>query len=232
MKKIFFITIFVFVFGFALLPEFSFAQGMMGFLNPSPDSTAIQSQQQEEREGKNFLDNLTNKTVACSQLSDSDFEKIGEYFMGQSIGDTSRHIAMNEMMKRMMGENGEAQMHSVMGKRLSGCDTSVAFPSQDVGFLPMMNMMWGGWSSPFGSNQTNNSMMNFGFTPFGGFGWIFMILWWVLIIVGIIALIRWFTSQSHSNHGHEKSPLEILKERYAKGEIDKKEFEERKKDLS
>ena len=75
-------------------------------------------------------------------------------------------------------------------------------------------------------------MMNFGFGPFGGFGWIFMVLWWVLIIAGIVALIKWLTNQPHGMHGHEKSPLEILKERYAKGEIDKKEFEERKKDLS
>ena len=89
-------------------------------------------------------------------------------------------------------------------------------------------------------NLTNNNMMNFGFGPFGGFGWIFMILWWVLIIAGIVALIKWLTSQSRSTHHNEKpfdstqgkSPLEILQERYAKGEINKQEFEEKKKDLS
>ncbi|MDP3764093.1 MAG: SHOCT domain-containing protein [bacterium] len=75
-------------------------------------------------------------------------------------------------------------------------------------------------------------MMNFGFGTLGGFGWIFMILWWVLIIAGIIALIKWLTRGTLGTHNHKKSALEILQERYAKSEIDKKEFEERKKDLN
>ena len=213
-----------------------FAQGMMSFPNSSPDNVAIQSQQQEEQECKKFLDDLNNKMVSCSQLNDSDFEKIGEYFMGQSIGDILRHIAMNEMMKRMIGEKGEEQTHTAMGKRLSSCDTSAALPTGNAGFFPMMNMMWGGWSSSSKLNQTNNNpmMWNFGNNPMGwgfGFGWIFMILWWFLIIAGIVAFIKWATAQSPASHNHQKSPLDILKERYAKGEIDRKEFEDKKKDL-
>lgn len=82
MKKLLFITTFIFVFGLAL-PTYSFAQGMMGFSSLSPNSASIQSQRQEEQEGKKLLDDLSNKTIACSQITDSDFEKIGEYFMGQ-----------------------------------------------------------------------------------------------------------------------------------------------------
>ena len=232
----------IFIFSFAL-PAVSFAQapletlsltgqGMMGFINSSPDNTAIQNQQQEEKEGQKFLDELTDKIITCLQLKDADFEKIGEYFMGQSIGSTSRHIIMNEMMKRMMGEQGEEQAHIVMGKRLSGCDTSAAFPSQDAGFIPMMGMM-GNWQSYDNNDNYNqpynfNSMMGFGFDRLG---WIFMILWWVLIIIGILLLVKWLAGQSHINSDNKKTPLEILKERYAKGEINKEEFKAKKKDL-
>src|SRR3989344_1331414 len=202
-----------------------------GFVAVSPVSAQMDNHTaREEAEGEIVWQKLQSKEVACADLSDEDFGALGEYYMGQMLGDS--HEAMNEMMMRMHGEEGEEQIHVVMGKRLSGCDTSASVPGISGGWMPMMNMMWGGWSSPFGSNNSTNNMMNFGFGPFGSFGWIFMILWWVLIIAGIVALIKWLTSQSRNSHRDGKSALEILKERNAKGEIDKKEFEDKKKDLS
>ena len=228
MKKLIFTILAASVIG--SFPPSANAQMMSNFSNTTVDwNEVVEHTAREEKEGKELWDKLQAKKVVCENLSDEQFGVLGEYFMGQMAGDS--HAAMNAMMIQAHGEDGEEQIHIVMGKRLSGCDTSAAFPAERLGWMPMMNMMWGGWSSPFGSNNSTNNMMNFGFGPFGGFGWIFMILWWVLIIAGIVALIKWLTSQSSNTNNREKSALEILQERYAKGEIDKKEFEERGKDL-
>ena len=182
----------------------------------------------EEKEGKELWQKFQAKEISCVNFNDEQFGVLGEYFMGQMMGDS--HAAMNAMMIQTHGEEGEEQIHIVMGKRLSGCDTSAAFPMGSGGWMPMMNIMTGGWSSPFSSNSTND-MMNFGY-GFGSLGLIFMILWWVLIIASIVALIKWLTSQFRGSSSNGKSALDILKERYAKGEINKQEFEEKSRFIS
>jgi len=65
------------------------------------------------------------------------------------------------------------------------------------------------------------------FFPFHmfGFGVIFMVLFWGLIVYGAILLFR------RNGLNDKGRALEILKERYAKGEITKEQFETIKKDL-
>lgn len=63
-----------------------------------------------------------------------------------------------------------------------------------------------------------------------GMGW-----WWIIGLVVLIAIIliviKFMNRDAASTQSAGKSALELLKERYAKGEIDQREFEERKRDL-
>jgi len=84
-------------------------------------------------------------------------------------------------------------------------------------------MMWG-WPNMMGG--------------FGGFGFIWMIfifLFTLAIIAGVIILIIWAVRRAGSSHEpqykYAGNAIEILRERYAKGEITKEEYENMKKDI-
>ena len=83
----------------------------------------------------------------------------------------------------------------------------------------------------------------YGYGPYGMMGYggdwlapIFMLVFGVLAIMLIVALVRWIVGggrywRARRGMMWNTSAIDILKERYAKGEIDKKQFEEMKKDL-
>jgi len=62
-------------------------------------------------------------------------------------------------------------------------------------------------------------------------GGVVMILFWVLLIALIVWAVR-EVSGKYTNTRSGSHALDILKERYAKGEISKEEFEAKKKDIS
>jgi putative membrane protein len=69
----------------------------------------------------------------------------------------------------------------------------------------------------------------------GVFGSIFMIAFWILLLAGVFFLVRWLVRGSSGHSGDARSgssALEILEQRYARGEIDREEFEQKKRDLS
>lgn len=79
------------------------------------------------------------------------------------------------------------------------------------------------------------------------FGGILMMTFWVALIVGIVLLVVWLTRQVAGGQvfsggqatgqttgqvtGQTDTALDILNQRYARGEIEKAEYEEKKKDL-
>ena len=72
---------------------------------------------------------------------------------------------------------------------------------------------------------------NFGDSGFFWMGPIFMVIFWGLIIWAIVAIVRSITGKNISRPNEDDSSLRILKERYARGEIDQKEFEEKSRQL-
>ena len=69
------------------------------------------------------------------------------------------------------------------------------------------------------------------------FGPLMMLVFVAVVIVVVVLAVRWLGGAGHgavagSEPRSEKTPLDILKERFARGEIDKDEFEERKRILS
>ncbi len=94
--------------------------------------------------------------------------------------------------------------------------------------VPLIFGLIGGWQG-YGYGMMGPGMM-WGY----GWGWfmpIIMIVFWGLVIWGIVALVRGVSTSDTGFATQTDSALEILKRRYARGEITKQEYEERKKDL-
>jgi putative membrane protein len=65
------------------------------------------------------------------------------------------------------------------------------------------------------------------------FGMVGMFLFWVLLIAAAVIAIKYVRGTgASSERQQEKTALDILKERYARGEIEREEFEQKKRDLS
>ncbi|MHB8348258.1 MAG: SHOCT domain-containing protein [Acidiferrobacterales bacterium] len=75
------------------------------------------------------------------------------------------------------------------------------------------------------------NMMRYG--AWWGMGWLFMAIFWLAIILAVGGLLKWLIGASrHSGVPRRKDALDILKERYARGEIEREEFEKKKRDLT
>ena len=155
---------------------------------------------------------LVQSKTSCSLLTEDQLESIGEYYM-ELMHPGEIHEIMDQ---RMGGEGSESlkQAHINIAQMMY-CGNRNAI-SQN-----MMNR--GGFQGMMGSYGPGFGMMSY--WPFGEWN----ILFWIIVILILAYFFIKYFKDGNLNLGSDS--LEILKKRYAKGEITKKEFEQMKKDL-
>lgn len=116
------------------------------------------------------------------------------------------------------GLYAESECHEVAMKRIAVWGLSVlGAPSLVCGQARSwegweMHPMWGMWGA------------------WGVLMMVFMFVFWGLVIVGLVLGIRWLVRQDRGARSPDAA-LDVLRQRYARGEIDREEFLAKKRDL-
>jgi|TARA_B100001971_G_C18140262_1_gene509991 putative membrane protein len=164
-----------------------------------------------------IAEEIIKSKTPCDQLTDNQLEILGDYYMEQ-MHPGEAHNTMDDMMGGV-GSSSLEEMHINMGNAFY-CGEHEAMGSD------MMNSMMGG--TVLNNQRGMMNMMTGSF--FGmGFGILFMVIFWGTMIWLIIWLVNQYSKPKKDNK--TESPIDILKKRYAKGEITKKQYEKMKKEL-
>jgi hypothetical protein len=164
---------------------------MMGGSYTQISQDQINLEQKEQDEGLQIFQELQNKQITCQDLTDDNFNKLGDYFMWKALGSTESHAAMDQRITQMMGDNGNTQMHIILGKRGSGCFSNISIPSNTPSFMMgMMNNAYaneGGGKNMMGNWGWAGSMMGWaGFGSFNLFSFLFCIVAFIdLVLLGV-----------------------------------------------
>lgn len=163
--------------------------------------------QEELNEAKELIDSK----VSCDKLTDEQLEIIGEYYMEQMMPGES-HERAHEMMGFEDNHEAEEQFHINMARGFY-CGEG-GFSSGRIG----RGMMGGGMMENYPVNYIygNNSFWN---------------MLWLIFLIGIITIIIWIIYKLVRKGNGAETPTSILQKRYAKGEINKKQFDEMKREI-
>ncbi|OGZ64903.1 MAG: hypothetical protein A2730_03705 [Candidatus Staskawiczbacteria bacterium RIFCSPHIGHO2_01_FULL_39_25] len=172
---------------------------------------AQESHDGEIEEGKK----LVESKISCDKMSNEQLETIGDYYMEQMHPGEA-----HEIMDNMMGGEGSEslkQVHINMAKRLY-CNENFYIGYGMMGSGRLTNMMGRGM---MGSYPASYDYSNYGYWN------IFLIL----LFAAVFFLTVWIIYRFGIKKTASETPLNILRVRFARGEITKKVFEEKKKDL-
>lgn len=209
---------FLIVFALPILVLFVPAVSAQSMMNSQSTSTDTTSNSGDAQKGQDIYDQLQNKQTTCAKLTDNDFDALGDFFMNRMMG-SSIHEVMDQHMAQTLGSAGERQAHIAMGERLSGCNTNANYPSPAENYAPTA------WMGMMGDNNSGWDMMG-GYDNSSWSG-IDVMLTALLVVAIVAALFAWLRPRARI----AALPIDILKTRYAKGEITKEEFEQLKRDI-
>ena len=170
----------------------------------------------------------SNNLIDPDKVGEEKLEELGEAVMDYRFPDQREH----EWMDRMMGGEGSESldaMHRVMGYRYLAGDRYPGWGPRGGGWMMGPGMM--GWMGPGMHGGGWGAGPGWGM----GFGLGGILLW--LLLIGLIVLVVLLivrTSRRPSGSGGDggDSALEIAKQRYARGEISKQDYEQIRRDLS
>jgi len=159
--------------------------------------------QEELNEAKALIDSR----ITCDKLTNNQLEIIGEYYMEQMMPGQA-HIRAHQMMGLTEGSDAEEQFHINLARR-SYCGENVG-----VGWGMMGGGMMGNYQPYY----------NYGYGSF----------WngiWIVFLIGTIIFIIWIIYKLTRKAKEPGIPINILRRRYAQGEISEKQFEDMKKEI-
>lgn len=169
--------------------------GMMGNYWQNGSGTSVSSEATSTPELQGALSEIyasqgvdANAKIDCAKVTDAEFEKLGDAYMGLMVPDESRHEAMDTMMG---GEGSESlsQAHINMGRSYLGC-----WSGYDGSPLGMMGYRG------YGNGYPSGMMGGYGWGVGGVFGYswfgvVTMVLVWTVLGLGIIVLVKFLTKK-------------------------------------
>lgn len=206
----------------------------------------------EQAQGRRLLDRVASGQLSCAAATPAQFELMGEAVMGRAFPNATAHERMNGVMSSMMGARGEAQMHEVLGRQAAGCSGGSSVQGF-VGMMGSMGAMMGMMGGAHGPG-TRGMMQGYG-SGSGGYGsasgygmmgptavnrdtgdrWAAadttMVVTMGLLLVLIVVALVLFRPARRRESGPDR-PLDILDERFARGDISVEEYRERRDALT
>lgn len=201
---------------------------VLGLLLGVPGASAAPP---EEQQGARVLGDLESGKLSCDRASAEEFDQVGEYVMGRMLGSKSGHEAMDRMMSSMMGGDSEQQMHEAMGRRFSGCGGG-RLPRGFGHMLGTMNAIGTMGGGTMGGIQGGPASMMGGYArgasaedddddgPSAG-----AMVGMMAVLIGAVALaLLWLRPRGHPRG----RPMDVLKRRFAEGDLTEAEYRDRK----